>query len=183
MIGNKGDIGRKECLVLIVNPHRNIGPPQKGLRQGRPVVQPDPGLDNRLARRKTDAHHAFHSQHGIVFAEPHGAAAIGVLLDRRMDRHISGRAVVLRPVELNAAGDPWSQQSHQRRLDHVLPVKEIVLVGLVETRVNSPANFGKDHQLDIFVLEEDRPVTGLSTFSRATRSVNGLGYTFPLLPW
>ena len=158
MVGNESHIGRKEGLVSIVNLNRDIGPPQKGLRQRRAVVQPHLGFDNRFARRKADAHHAFHAQHGIVLAEPHRPTAILVLLNALHGQAYTWRAVVLRPVELNSAGDPWAQQPHQRRLDHVLAVEEVVLVGLVQSSVDAPANLRQNHQLDKFVLKQDRPI-------------------------
>ena len=37
---------------------------------------------------KTDTYHALHSQHGVMFAEPHRAAPVGMLFNRGMDRHV-----------------------------------------------------------------------------------------------
>ena len=82
MVRNVGYIGWKESLVLIVDPHRNICPPEKGLRQWSAVVEPDSGLDYSLSRTEVDADHAFHSQHGIVLAKPYSAASIGMLFYR-----------------------------------------------------------------------------------------------------
>ena len=100
---------------------------------------------------------------------------VGLPSDARSMRcvhgHIGGRAMVLRPVELDAAGNPRTQQPNQRWLDHVLPVKEVVLICFVQTSVNSPADFRKNHQMHVFVFEKDRSVI-TSCFSRDTRSVN-----------
>ncbi len=68
---------------------------------------------------------------------------------------IRGWTVVLRPVELNASRDPWTQQPDQRGLDDVLPVEEVVLVGLVEPGVNPPADLRENHQLNEFVFKRD----------------------------
>jgi len=114
-----------------------------------------------------------------VLAEPNRATAIGVPLDGRVDRHECRRAVVLRPIELNATGDPGAQQPDQGWLDNVLTVKEVVLVRLVEPREYSSANLRQEHQLNVFVLEEIARYVAF-TFSRATRSVKGLGYTLPV---
>ena len=62
---------------------------------------------------------------------------------------------MLGPVEFHAARDPRPQQPHQRRLDDVLPVKEIVAVGLIAPGVDAPAQLRQKHQLDIFVFQED----------------------------
>ena len=64
--------------------------------------------------------------------------------------------MVLWPVELDAAGDPWPRQPHQSRLDDVLPIEEIVAIHLVETDVDAPANFRKNHEPEIFVFDVER---------------------------
>ena len=125
-----------------------------------------------------DADHAFHPQHGIVFAQPHRAAAVGMLLDGGVDRHIRRRPMMLRPVELDAAGYPRSKQSHQRRLDHVLAVEKIVTIGLVEARMNASPDLGKNHQLDEFVLEENGLIGGIYLFKSYAVS-KGIGINLP----
>ena len=99
--------------------------------------------------------HALHPVHRFVLAQPDGAAAVGVLFDRVLDRHEGGGTVVLRPVELHAAGDPRAQQTDQRRLDDVLAVEEVVAVRLVQADVDAAADLRQDHQPDVFVLEVD----------------------------
>ena len=84
--------------------------------------------------------HTFHALHGIVITAPHRDGAIGMPLDLGLDRHERRRPVMLRPVEFDAAGDPWARQTHKSRLDHILPIEEIVSVGFVETDVNAAAN-------------------------------------------
>src|SRR5262249_51859697 len=44
----------------------------------------------------------------------------------------------------------------QCRLDHVLSVKEVVAIGLVETNMNSPTDLRKHHQSQICVLNVHR---------------------------
>jgi hypothetical protein len=56
-----------------------------------------------LAGIKADAHHALHAIHRLVLAQPHGAASIGVLLDKMIYGHEGRRPVMLRPVEFHAA--------------------------------------------------------------------------------
>src|SRR5450631_1001032 len=106
-----------------------------------------------------DAHHTLHPQHGIVLAQPNCSAAVCVLFNRCVDRHERGRPVMLWPVELDASRNPGPKQSNKGRLDYILPVKKVVLVGLVEPRMNSPANFGKNHQLNEFVFKKDGSIT------------------------
>ena len=164
MVGDEGHVGRKKCLVAIMNAHRNVRPPQKSLGQRSAIVETDFGLHDCFAGRKMDADHAFHPQHGIVFAQPYRAAAVGMLLDGGVNRHIRGRPMMLRPVELDASGYPGAKQSHQRRLDHVLAVEKIVTIGLVEAGMNAASDFGKKHQLDEFVLEENSLISGIYFF-------------------
>ena len=63
--------------------------------------------------------------------------------------------MVLRPVELHAAGDPRPEKAHQRRLDHVLAVEKVVLIGFVGSRVNPPANLGQNHESNELVFKKD----------------------------
>ncbi len=53
---------------------------------------------------------------------------------------------MLRPVELDASGDPRPGESDERGLDDVLAVKEVIAVGLVEAHMNAAAEFGQDHE-------------------------------------
>ena len=48
MVSHERHVGREKCLILIVNANADIGPPQKCLREGRPVVQPDLRFHNAL---------------------------------------------------------------------------------------------------------------------------------------
>jgi hypothetical protein len=60
---------------------------------------------------------------------------------------------MLRPVEFHAPRDPRAQQPHQRGLDDVLAVEEVVAVGPVEPDVNAAADLGEDHQPQVLVLK------------------------------
>ncbi len=64
--------------------------------------------------------------------------------------------MMLRPVEFDAAGDPRAGQPDERRLDHILPIEEVIAVGLVEPNVNAPADLRQNHQAQIRVLNVHR---------------------------
>ena len=64
--------------------------------------------------------------------------------------------MVLWPVELDSAGDPWTGEAYKSRLDDVLPIEEIVAVDLVETDVDAPANFRENHEPQIFIFDVER---------------------------
>src|SRR6266567_521466 len=62
---------------------------------------------------------------------------------------------MLRPVELDAARNPWPGETHKRGLDHWLIVEHVVTVGLVLQDVNATADFRQHHCSDELVLDPD----------------------------
>src|ERR1019366_3710567 len=64
-----------------------------------------------------------------------------------------------RNVPLYAAGDPRADQSDQRRLDHVLPVDEVISVGLIHALEKASANLRQYADPDVFVLQVDNRVS------------------------
>ncbi len=62
---------------------------------------------------------------------------------------------MLWPVELDSARDPGSQQTHERRLNYSLSIKEIVAVSFVLTYMDAPSDFWKHHQTDVLVFNEN----------------------------
>src|ERR1039457_5071262 len=133
MIGDIRDIGREKRQVLLVDPGCYICPPQERLSQSRASVDPAFEFDIRFDGMQTDSVHALHAVYGIVIAAPDGDRAIRMLFDLRLNRHESRGPMVLRPVKLHASGNPRTSQSHQGRSYDVLPVKEIVAIGFIET--------------------------------------------------
>ena len=97
--------------------------------------------------------HALHPLHGIVVGAPHGDGAVLLELDLHIRRKEGGRAVVLGPVELDAARDPGAGEAHEGRLDHVVAVEEVVVGGLVVAHVDAAAELRQDHEPDPRVLE------------------------------
>ena len=61
--------------------------------------------------------------------------------------------MVLRPIELDAAGDPRSRQADQGRLDHRLAVDEVVAVGLVLGDVDAAADLRQQQDAEILVFQ------------------------------
>jgi len=86
----------------------DVGPPQKGLRMLRAVIESYAQFDYGLARTETDAVHTLHTGHRIVVAAPDGDRAVRFTLDSSFDPHEGGGAMMLRPVELDSTGDPRS---------------------------------------------------------------------------
>ena len=54
-----------------------------------------------------------------------------MLLEVIVYRRVGGWTVMLRPVELDAAGDPWTGKAYQGRLDHVVIIYEVIIIGFV----------------------------------------------------
>src|SRR5690348_3975412 len=100
--------------------------------------------------------HAFHALHRIVIAAPDGDGAVGMPLDFHFDGHESGGPVMLWPVELDASGDPWAGQTDERRLDHVLPVEEVISVRLIKSNMDAAADLGQHHETHPRILDVHR---------------------------
>jgi hypothetical protein len=105
---------------------------------------------------QADTNHALHASHGIVLAHPDCGASIFTMLDRMLDGHVGGWAVMLGPIEFNPARNPRSQQSNKGRLDYILPVEEIVAIRFILADVDASANVREHHQVDVFVFKKNR---------------------------
>ena len=156
VVGHEGDVRREERLVVIVDLHGSVRPPQEGLGHRRPVVEAHPELQHGAPRPQADAVHPLHSPHRLVLGQPGRPRSVGRGLDRPVGRQVGRRAVVLGPVELDPAGDPRSQQADEGRLDHVLAIEEVVAVGEIAGQEDAPAELRQDHHPEILVLQVQR---------------------------
>ena len=156
MVGHVMHIRREEALVRLVHLRRNIRPPEECLDEGGPIVSAHLQLDRRFLRVKADAVHSLHAGHRIVVAAPDGDTPIGMMLDLNVNRHEGGGAVVLGPVELDAPGNPRAGQADQGRLDHILPVKEVISIRLVLTDMDTPSDLRQDHHPEELILQMHR---------------------------
>ena len=140
---------------MIVDRHRRVRPPEEGLGHGGPVVELSAYLDIGLSRIKGECRDSLGPIHLIHIVYQQGFAAVLIFLQLIIGRHKGGRPVVLGPVELDAAGDPGAGQAHQGRLDHVIVIHKIIVVGLVIGPLDPSAQLRQDHHLQIFVLQKD----------------------------
>jgi hypothetical protein len=114
--------------------------------------------------------HAFHSGEWVMVAAPDRFRSLLMLLDLVINGQERGRTMVLRPIELNATGDPRAGQADQRRLDDVLVVDHLVVVGLIENRMNSPANVRQNHHAQELILDPYRsPLLRMRLLGHAIR--------------
>ena len=103
MVHHGVDIGWEERLVVVVDVHGRVGPPQKGLGQGGAVVQADVDFEAGAVGGKAKAGERAGAKHPFDLVEPDGFAAVGVGFDAVLDGQEGAGAVVLGPVELDAA--------------------------------------------------------------------------------
>ena len=73
------NVGREEDLIVLVDRHGGVLPPEEGVAQGRAVGDLHAGLEDRAVISEVNADHALHAVDRLVLGEPDGDAA--VLLD------------------------------------------------------------------------------------------------------
>ena len=149
-------VRREDGLGVVVHRHRRIRPPQEGLGQRGPVVELSADFDIGLVRIQRKLRDLLGAVHLVHVVDQQRLAAVRVLPQLMVHRHIGRGTMVLRPVELDAAGDPGSQKPHQRRLDHMIVVNKVVIIGLVVGPLDSAAQLRQDHHLDVLILQIDR---------------------------
>src|SRR5262245_58600006 len=132
---------------------RNICPPKKRLRELRAIVDANFQFEIGASRVEADAVHAFHTCHWIVIAAPNGFRAISMLFNFEIGRQKGRRTMVLRPIEFNTAGNPWTGETDEGGLDDRLPVDYVVAVCFVLQDMNTTANFRKDEGANKFVFD------------------------------
>ena len=158
VVHDKMDVRRKDRLCMVVYRDGRIRPPEKRLGQRRPVVELASDLNVCFVRIESKCGDPLCPVHLIHIVDEKGPAAVLILPDQMVHRHERSRPVVLRPVEFDAARDPWSQQPDQSRLDHVVVIYEVIAVGLVISPLDPSAEFRKNHHLYIIILKKDRVI-------------------------
>ena len=158
VIHHRMHIGRKDGLGVVVDRNRRIRPPQEGLRHAGAVVELADDLYVRLPGIQADLRDSLGAVHLIHVMQQHGYAAVLVLQCHIIHRKEGGRSVMLRPVELNASGNPRPGQSHQRWLDHMIIIDKIIIVRFVIGSLDPAAQLRQHHHLQVLVFQPDRRV-------------------------
>src|SRR5262245_6441019 len=91
-----------------------------------------------------------------MIATPDCPGTGGMFSDLKAHRHARCWSMMLRPIELYAAGDPRPSQSHERRFDNVLAVEEVIPVRFINADVDASANLRQDHDTQNLVLQMNR---------------------------
>src|ERR1051325_10820740 len=112
--------------------------------QPGPIVGTHFQFNYGTVRMQADAVHSFHARHWIMVAAPYGLRTVSVFFDAGINREESCRAMMLRPIEFDAAANPWACQANEGGLNHGLIIDEIKAVGFVLDGVNSSADFRQD---------------------------------------
>ena len=158
--------GREDHLVIVVGVHRDVSEGQHGVHHRRAVQDAHRSFEIRFARPQRVAHGPPHALAHFQFPHPNRLAAVGVLLHAVLHGSEGAGAMMMRDVPLHAAGNPRANQADQRGLDDVLPVNEVVIVGLVHTLEDPAAEFRQNAQPDVLVLDVDQRVGLIDLLAR-----------------
>src|SRR5215831_19729242 len=110
--------------------------------------------------------HPLQAIHGIMITAPDGLRTVRMLFDLEIHRHEGCGAVVLRPIELDAPGNPWPCEADECGFDDILAVKEVVAVCFVQANMDAEADFRKHHDPNKFVLDVQGLPGVLAGFTR-----------------
>ena len=91
----------------------------------------------------------------LDFADPDGLAAVLVLHDLAVDRHIGGVSVVVEHIPLHTTGNPRTEHTYISRLHHFIMIEDIISVCLVDSIEQTTADLRKHAKLHILILEEE----------------------------
>lgn len=99
--------------------------------------------------------------HPVNLAHPYDSASILSSLKLIFNGSERIRAVMLRPVELNAPGDPRTRKADQSRLDYAVIIDKIIVIRLVERPVDPPSKLRHDLYAQIFILQNNQLVRSI----------------------
>ena len=102
MIEHGIDIGREYALIVIVYCYGRVCPPQESLRNFGTVVKNPLDFEKSMSRTKRKTCHSFLVEHTFHFIHPYRDTSVGIFFNSRIYGHVGARAVMLRPVKLNA---------------------------------------------------------------------------------
>ncbi len=80
----------------------------------------------------------------LDLAEPDGLTAVRILRQRVINGHVGRVSVVVKDAPFNSAGNPGAEHPDQSRLDDVLVVKDLVVVGFIKSRKQPAAYLGQN---------------------------------------
>ena len=159
VVGDIVDIRGEKTLVIFVDAGGDIRPPEEGLRERSAVVEAAAKLHEGAAGTEADAVHALQTVQRVVLGLPDSENSPTLVFDHDIRRQVGAGAVMLGPVELHAAGNPWPGEADKRGLDDILSVEKVVVsVRLVLTKENPATDFRQHHQPHEFILHPRRDI-------------------------
>ena len=164
MVKHSVDIRRENTLIIVIDGHSRIGPPQERLRDRRRIIQPALNLQIGFPGAKRKSGRTPLMEHPLALIDPHGRAAVFQFLDGPVDRRIGAGTMVLRPVELDASRNPRPGQTDERRFDDMVVVDEMALLDFIISHLDPAAKLREDHDFHIFILEPQRLVRFIHRF-------------------
>ncbi len=97
-------------------------------------------------------------RHLFSLAHDHRCAAVCIAAEGAGDGIEGGRAVVLRPVELDAARDPRPGKADQSGLYDLVVIHAVIAVRLVVDALDAAADLRQYHYFEVIVFQKYRPV-------------------------
>ncbi len=153
VIHHRMDVRRKNGLGVVIYRNRRVRPPEESLGHGSTVVKLPLDLNIRLSRIQGNPGNPLGAVHLVHIMEQDGSAAVLPFLHHIVHRKEGSGPMMLGPVELDPSGDPGPCQPHQRRLDHMVVIYEVIIVGLVIGPLNPAPQFGQHHHPQVFVFQ------------------------------
>ena len=143
---------RKTNLVILVDQRRYIRPIKHRIVILSGIDQTSTDLHIGFPRTERDSDRPLHPMAILSLAKPDRLRAVAIIDNPPVTRNMAGLAVMVEGIPLYATTDPRSGHSHIGRLDHAIPVKDVVTVGLVDG-IQQPASDLREYaQLHILVL-------------------------------
>src|ERR1039458_9038722 len=166
--------GREDHLVVLIGVDGEVGEAEHGVHFGGAVEDPHGGFQDCLAGPQRVSHGPAHALAHFQLTHPDGLTAIGIFLHFVLHGDESAGAMVMRDIPLHAAGHPGADEADEGRLDDVLAIDEVIVVGLIDAFENAAADLRQDADLEVLVFQIDDGVS-LVDFSARQRVVHGVG--------
>ena len=101
-------IRREYRVSIVIDRNSRICPPEEGLRNIGVVKKLSLDLDISLVRIESECPHTLCTVHLVNLTNIYGSRAVLSFLIVIIHRTVSTWPVMLRPVEFDTAGDPWT---------------------------------------------------------------------------
>ena len=137
VVVNGIDIRRENRVVMLMNNHCRIRPPEECLRERRSVEKAHLNSEICFVGIEGETLSAFGSAHPLHFATPDSLAAIGIVLYMDISGQICGRTMVLRPIKFYTSANPRSSQTYQCRLYYFIEIYKMTFADFVPCHLHS----------------------------------------------